>query len=113
MDHARNTAKTGNMAGGFFQTLAGFAIAALVVLGAAGTLYKFLAPDGWLAQLFGRSVEGGMAAVVGLAAIGLLAWLSRDWVSERHRNRYSEPLVYAFAAAGALYGIELLVRGSF
>jgi hypothetical protein len=54
-----------------------------------------------------------MAAVVGLAGIGLLAWLSRDWISERRRNRYSELLVYAFAAAGALYGIELLARGSF
>jgi hypothetical protein len=113
MQHAKSDAKPAAEAGRFFQTLAGFAIVALVVLGVGGTVYKLLAPGGWLAQLLGRSVEAGMAAVFGLAAVALLAWLSRDWVSERRRNRHSELFVYAFAAAGALYGIQFLVKGAF
>lgn len=95
----------------FFQTLAGFAIAALVVLGVGGTVYKAVAPDGWMAQVFGTNLAGGVAAVLALGAVGAFAWLTREWISARRRSRFSELFVYTFAAAGALYVVQLLLKG--
>jgi len=96
----------------FFQALAGFAIAALVMLGVGGTVYHLLAPGGWLAQLFGRNLAGGMAALLAFVVIGTCFWLTRELTSAKQKNRYSELLIYAFAGAGALYAIELLRQGS-
>jgi len=97
----------------FVQTLAGFAIAALVMLGVGGTVYKVAAPDGWMAQAFGRGLAGGLAATLALLALALFAWVTREWVSVRRRNRSSELFVYAFAAAGLLYALLILAQGSF
>jgi F0F1-type ATP synthase assembly protein I len=96
----------------FFQALAGFAIAALVMLGVGGTVYKALAPEGWMSQLVGSSVAGGLAAVLALCTIGAFAWMTREWTSARRRGRLSELLVYSFAAAGALYVVQLLLKGA-
>jgi hypothetical protein len=93
----------------FFQAVAGFAIAALVMAGVAGTVYKLVAPGGWFAQLFDRSLAGGMGAILALLVIGLCAFLMQTWVSVTNRNRFSELFVYVFAAAGALYSVELLI----
>jgi hypothetical protein len=93
----------------FFQSLIGFAIAALVMAGVGGTVYHVVAPGGWLAQLFGRSLAGGMAALLAFMVIGLCAWLTRAWVPISSRNRYSELFVYAFAFAGALYALRMLM----
>jgi hypothetical protein len=97
----------------FFQALAGFAIAALVVLGVGGTVYRMVAPDGWVAQAFGRGLAGGLAAFLALAALAGFAWVTREWVSTRHRNRFSEAFVYAFAGAGLLYVALMLAHGGF
>jgi len=93
----------------FFQALAGFAIAALVMVGVGGTVYNLISPGGWFAQLFGRSLAGGLAALLAFLVIGLCAWLTRGWVSHGTRNRYSEVFVYFFAAAGALYSLEFMI----
>lgn len=93
----------------FFQSLVGFAIAALVMVGVGGTVYHLVAPGGWLAQLFGRSLAGGMAALLAFMVIGLCAWLTRAWVSVGSRNRYSELFVYVFAFAGAIYALQMLM----
>ncbi|OFZ86612.1 MAG: hypothetical protein A2W21_08560 [Betaproteobacteria bacterium RBG_16_66_20] len=97
----------------FFRAIAGFAIAALVMLGVGGTVYRLVAPDGWLAPIFGRSLAGGMAAVLALLIIALCAWLTRGWVSIGARNRHSELFVYGFAATGALYAVQYLMKGGF
>jgi hypothetical protein len=93
----------------FFQAIAGFAIALLVMVGVAGSVYNLITPGGWIARLFDRSIAGGMAAVLAFMIIGLCAWLTRAWVSVTNRNRYSEVFVYLFAAAGAVYSVELLI----
>ena len=93
----------------FFQALAGFAIAALVMAGVGGTVYHLIAPGGWFAQLFGRSLAGGLAVLLAFMVIGLCGWLTRAWISPRSRNRFSEVFVYVFAAAGAWYSLELLL----
>jgi len=95
------------------QMIAGFAIVALVMLGVGGTLYKVMAPGGWLANFLGSSIAGGFAAALALVAMGLIAWLAREWTSPLQRNRLSELFVYGFAAAGAIYAARLLLNGSF
>jgi hypothetical protein len=97
----------------FFQALAGFAIAALVTLGVGGTVYRIIAPDGWLAQAYGQGLAGGVAAIFALAALAGFAWIAREWVSARHRNRFSEVFVYVFAGAGLLYVALMLAYGGF
>jgi hypothetical protein len=98
--------------GVFFQALAGFAIAVLVMLGVGGTVYKMIVPGGWFAHLFGRSLAGGMAVLVTLAMIGVSIWLMRAWVSITQRNRYSELFVYLFAGVGFVYAVQIFMRGS-
>ena len=93
------------------QALAGFAVATLVMLGVGGTAYNLVAPGGWLAGVFGRSLAGGMAAVLAFIIIGACLWLARDWIPVRDRNRYSEIFVYGFAAAGMMYCVELVLKG--
>jgi protein-S-isoprenylcysteine O-methyltransferase Ste14 len=96
----------------FFQAIAGFAVAMLVMLGVGGTVYRMLAPGGWFAHLFGRSLAGGLAAVLALLIIGLCAWLARTWISIGARNRHADLFVYGFAVAGAFYAIEIFSKGT-
>lgn len=89
----------------------GFVVVTLVLFGIGGTIYKVIAPDGWIAQLFGRSLSAGVATVGSLAVIFALAWFSRGWSSPSGRNRVSEVLVWGAAAAGLLYVAQLWTQG--
>jgi len=93
-----------------FQSLVGFVIAALVMLGVGGTIYKLVMPDGWIAQLFGRSLAGGLAALFALLMIGVSYWLTRSWISVTSRNLYSELFVYVFAGAGLVYAVQIYMH---
>ena len=95
----------------FFQGLAGFAIAALVMLGIGGTIYKLVVPGGWISQLFGRSMAGGFGAILAFMVIGLCFWLTRGWISVSRRNRLSEFPVYVFAATGLIYAVQMYMKG--
>jgi len=107
LKHVAHTSDTSQ----FFQGLAGFAIAGLVMLGIGGTVYKLVAPGGWLAQLFGRSIAGGFGAILAFLVIGLCFWLTRGWISVGSRNRYSEFPVYLFAGVGAIYAAQFFLKG--
>jgi hypothetical protein len=96
----------------FLQMLAGFAIVALVMLGVGGTLYKLMAPGGWMTQFLGSNFAGGFAAFLALVGMGLIAWLTREWTSPLQRNRLSEIFVYGAAGAGALYAARLFMSGT-
>lgn len=96
-----------------FQAGVGLVMVALVVTGIGGTIYKVISPEGWVAQAFGRSVSAGAAALGSLLMIAALAWFSRGWGSPRNRNRFSDLLVYGFAAAGFAYLAMYLSKGSF
>jgi len=74
MDHVRGKALGDTSA--FFHTIAGFAIAVLAAFGVGGTFYHFIAPGGWLAQVFGRSVAEGLAVLLALYIVGVCAWLT-------------------------------------
>ena len=91
----------------------GLVVVALVVTGIGGTIYKVISPEGWVAQAFGRSASAGAAALGSLLMIAALAWFSRGWSSPRYRNRFSDLLVYGFAAAGFAYLAMFLSKGTF
>ena len=45
------------------QAAAGLAMVCLVLAGLMGTFYKLIAPEGWVAMAFGRSLTTGGAAL--------------------------------------------------
>lgn len=94
------------------QVFIGFALLGLVLLGIGGTIYKVISPDGWIAQAFGRSLSAGAAALGSLLMIVGLAWFSRG-TSPRQRTRFTDLLVYGFAAAGLAYFAQFCIRGAF
>jgi hypothetical protein len=95
------------------QVVLGFAIVALVMVGIGGTIYKVIAPEGWISQAFGRSLSAGAAALGSLLVIAGLAWFSRGWASPRTRNWHADLMVYTFAAAGTFYLAKLWLKGYF
>jgi hypothetical protein len=95
------------------QVVLGAGIVALVIVGIGGTIYKVIAPDGWVSHAFGRSLSAGAASLGSLLLIGALAWFSRGVTSPRTRNRYADVLVYAAAAAGLFYLAQLWTKGTF
>jgi hypothetical protein len=90
----------------------GVGLITLVIAGIGGTIYKVMAPDGWVANAFGRSLSAGAAALGSLAMIVALAWFSRGWTAVGRRNRFSDLFVYVFAGAGTLYLVRLWMQGS-
>lgn len=99
-------------AGLWCQGLAGLTLAALVVIGAGGMIYRTLAPEGWLAQLFGRNPADGMAVLLSLIVSGIFAWLACGWINPQRRNQLSGLLVFIFAAAGLLQVVEFLLKSA-
>ena len=95
------------------HSLIGCVMVGLVLVGIGGTIYKVIAPDGWIALAVGRSLSAGAASLGSLIVIAGLAWFSRGWNSPRYRNRFSDLLVFSFAAAGLLYLGQLMLQGSF
>ena len=91
----------------------GLVVVLLVLTGIGGTIYKLIAPNGWIAQAFGRSFSAGAAALGSLLMVTALAWFSRGRGSGRARQRYSDLVVYTFAAAGLIYLAQLWLKGSF
>jgi hypothetical protein len=84
----------------------------LVVTGIAGTIYKLVAPDGWIIAAFGRSLSAGFAALLAIVAVVAFAWLSGA-AAMRQRNRYADVFVYTFAVAGFLFLAHYWLKGSF
>ena len=99
-------------ASGLLQTLLGGAMLVLVTLGVAGSIYKAIAPNGWIAMAFGQSISAGTAVLGSLCVVIALAWFSRVYNSPRRRNRHAGLFVYFFGAAGLVYALQLLSRGT-
>lgn len=95
------------------QALAGCAFLALVLAGIGGTIYKTIAPDGWIAMAFGRSLSAGAAALGSAAMILALAWFSRSWGDVHRRTLAADFMVYGFAFAGFVYLTRLWMSGTF
>jgi hypothetical protein len=91
------------------QTLVGFVVLALVMTGVGGTVYRMIAPEGWLVQWFGTSVTAATAAALSLLVIAVLSWFTREWVSAYQKNRLADVLIYVFAGAGVVYVAQVLM----
>lgn len=89
----------------------GLLLAVLVVTGVAGTIYKTMSPDGWIASAFGQSASAGFATLGSLLLLLALSWFSRGWAL-RQRNHYADAFVYVFAAIGSLFLAKLWLNGS-
>ena len=91
---------------------AGFAMTVLVMTGIAGTIYKVIAPGGWIAQAFGHSVKAGFSVLVAISVLLAFFYFSRTWTpSHKHRNLTANTVVAVFAAVGLLYLGRFWVTG--
>jgi len=105
-------AKLKQEASAALQTLLGGLVLALVPIGVAGSIYKAISPNGWVSQAFGQSISAGTAVLGSLAIVLGMAWFSRVYGSPRRRNRHAELFVYFFGAAGFIYAVQFLSKGS-
>jgi hypothetical protein len=94
------------------QVLLGFAISALVLVGIAGSIYKLVAPQGWVVQAFGHGFGFGAALLAVLLGAAAVVWALPGYMPAQ-RARVADAVVYGFAAAGVLYLGQLLVIGGF
>lgn len=94
------------------QVCGGFAISVVVLVGIAGSIYKLVAPEGWVVQAFGHSFGLGAALFAALLGAAAVVWALPGYVPTQ-RARVADAVVYGFAAAGVLYLGQLLVIGSF
>ena len=106
------SAKFKHEASGALLSILGIVVLALVPLGVGGTIYKAISPNGWVTQMFGQSISAGTAVLGALAVVIALAWFSRVYNSPRRRNRHAGVFVYFFGAAGFIYALQLLSKGS-
>ena len=96
-----------------FQASAGFAMTALVMTGIAGTIYKVIAPGGWIAQAFGHSVKAGFSLLVAITVLLGFFYFSRTWTpSPKHRNVTANLVVTGFAVTGVVYLAHFWLRGA-
>ena len=98
---------------GLGQALFGFSVLVLMLLGITGTIYKLLAPGGWIAQAFGRGMTSGLVVLAALAFLGMVSWFSRSYAGYGHRTRFSDLVVYGFTAAGLVYAVRFGMTGIF
>jgi hypothetical protein len=96
----------------FFQTLWGFCLTVMVLVGICGTIYKLLAPSGWIASLMGRGFSGGVAAIGLMVVFGVVGWVARTWTTTREQAATANLAVYLFAAAGLLYSFLFYSKGA-
>lgn len=97
----------------FFHTLWGFMLTVLVLVGICGTIYKLLAPAGWIASLMGRGFSGGVAAIGLMVVFGVVGWVARTWTTTREQAATANLVVYLCAAAGLVYSFQLWSKGAF
>jgi len=85
------------------QTLGGFWLLALVLIGVCGSIFNIAAPDGWLARTLGHGVSVSAAAIASLLFVGAVGWYAREWASPGEKHRIADIVLYAFAGAGLLF----------
>ena len=106
------SAKLKQEASAALQSVLGLVVLGLVPLGVGGTIYKAISPNGWVTQMFGQSISAGAAVLGALGVVIGLAWFSRVYSSPRRRNRHAGLFVYVFSAAGLIYALQFLSKGS-
>jgi len=85
------------------QTVAGFWLLALVLIGVCGSILEIIAPQGWLARTLGPGASLGAAAIISLVFVATVGWFAREWASAGDKHRITDVVLYAFACAGLLF----------
>ena len=93
------------------QFAGGFVLLALIMLGVGGSIYKLIAPEGWLWQLLGGSLNYLSAIALALVGVALFAWFAQDQIAQTRRDNVGDWWVYAFAATGLIYAGQIFFRG--
>jgi len=91
------------------QALVAFFVVMLIMIGIAGTVYRVIAPDGWLADAFSRGFVSGLLTLSALGLMAALLWLKRGNTVFAKRSRVAEMIVMGFAGAGALYLLQAML----
>lgn len=94
------------------QVALGFALSALVLIGISGSIYKLVAPQGWVVQAFGHSFGLGAALMAALLGAAAMVWALPGWMPAQ-RARIADAVVYGFAAAGLIYLGQILAGAAF
>jgi hypothetical protein len=94
------------------QFTGGFMLLVLIMLGVGGTIYKLIAPEGWLAQLLGGSFSYLTAIALTLVGVGMFAWFAQDQIAQTRRDRIGDWWVYLFAVVGLAYAWQFFLRGT-
>jgi hypothetical protein len=94
------------------QFTGGFLLLALIMLGVGGTIYKLMAPEGWLAQLLGGSLNYLSAIALALVGVACFAWFAQDNIAQTRRDKVGDWWVYVFAAAGLIYAWQIFFHGN-
>lgn len=92
------------------HALIGFGVVILVMIGIAGTIYRLIAPDGWVAEAFNRSLSAGLTTLVVLGVIGAMFWFSSP-KTQGKRNTSIELVVMGIAGAGAIFLLQASLNG--
>jgi hypothetical protein len=87
------------------QALVGFGVVMLVAIGITGMIYRVIAPDGWIAEAFSRSLSAGLTTLVTLGVIGALVWLNGPTPHGKYSTSI-EIVVLGIAGAGALFLLQ-------
>lgn len=88
-------------------------MAVLAMTGIAGTIYKLVAPGGWVAHVFGESFKAGSSLVLAIATLVGFAYMSRTWAPSQNRRNITANLVVGLSAlAGFVYLSRLWATGA-
>ena len=101
---------------GFLRSVAqfagGFVVLVLVMLGVGGTIYKLIAPEGWLSQLIGGSLNYLGAIALALVGVAMFAWFAQDQITQTRRDKVGDWWVYVFAVTGLVYAGQFFFHGT-
>jgi len=92
------------------HALIGFGMVILVMIGIAGTIYRVIAPHGWVVEAFNRSLTAGLTTLVVLSAIGAMLWFTNPKTHGK-RNTSIELIVMGIAGAGAIFLLQASLNG--
>jgi hypothetical protein len=94
------------------QFVGGFLLLALVMLGVGGTIYKLIAPEGWIAQFFGGNLGTLGAVVLALVGVALFAWFAQDQITPARRDKIGDLWVYLCGGVGLIYAVQMAWLGT-
>lgn len=92
------------------QALVAFTVVMLIMIGIAGTVYRVIAPDGFIVEAFNRGLGNGLAAIGSIGLLAALLWLKRGATAFAKRSNATEIIVMGFAAVGALFLLQSVLN---